>query len=341
MSGSPTMNGVAERRNMTLKDMVKSMISHSTLPESLWGEALKIAAYILNRISTKATIKTPYKLWTCKKPNLKYLYVWGCPVEERPYRPNEKKLDSRTVSYYFIGYSERSKGYKFYDPRTKSIFESGNAWFFEDVKLAEGDNIRDFVFKEEYVDIPIGVIGIDQDLIPDLVQDTNQDNDGEPPIQEIVPEEQALAPQQPMPLRRSTRERRSTLPDDYIVFLQEHEVDIAVMEDDPINFRQDIESSNSQKRIDAMNEEIKSMKDNDVWDLVPLPEGTKLIGCKWIFKIKRDLKDDVERYKAYLVAKGFTQKEGIDYKETFSPVSSKDSFRIIMALVAHFNLELH
>ena len=83
------------------------------------------------------------------------------------------------------------------------------------------------------------------------------------------------------------------------------------------------------------------MKDNDVWDLVPLPEGVKPIGCKWIFKTKRDSKGDVERYKACLVAKGYTQKEGIDYKETFSPVSLKDSFRTIMALVAHFDLELH
>ena len=113
------------------------------------------------------------------------------------------------------------------------------------------------------------------------------------------------------------------------------------MEDDPINFRQALESSKSHEWIDAMNEEVKSMKDNDVWDLVPFPEGVKPIGCKWIFKTKRDSKGDVERYKARLVAKGYTQKEGIDYKETFSPVSSKDSFRTIMALVVQFNLELH
>ena len=90
-----------------------------------------------------------------------------------------------------------------------------------------------------------------------------------------------------------------------------------------------------------MNEEIKSMKDNDVWDLVPLPESVKPIGCKWIFKTKRGLKGDVERYKAHLVANDYTQKDDIDYKETFSPVSPKDSFRTIMALVAHFDLELH
>ena len=113
------------------------------------------------------------------------------------------------------------------------------------------------------------------------------------------------------------------------------------MEDDPINFHQVLESSKSQEWIDAMNEKIKSMKDNDVWDLVPLPESVKPIGCKWIFKTKRGSKGDVERYKARLVAKGYTQKEGINYKETFSSVSSKDSFRAIMALVAHFDLELH
>ena len=67
-----------------------------------------------------------------------------------------------------------------------------------------------------------------------------------------------------------------------------------------------------------MNEKLKSMKDNDIWDLVPLPEGTKLIGCKWIFKTKRDSMGNVERYKACLVANGFSQKKGIDFKETLS-----------------------
>lgn len=58
------MNGVTERRNQTLKDMVRSKICHSTLPESLWGETLNTATYILNRVPTKATAKIPYELWT-------------------------------------------------------------------------------------------------------------------------------------------------------------------------------------------------------------------------------------------------------------------------------------
>ena len=105
---------------------------------------------------------------------------------------------------------------------------------------------------------------------------------------------------------------RKAISDDYVVFLQEHEDEISMMEDDPINFHHAIQSSDSQKWIDAMNEEYKSMQDNDVWDLVPLPE--------------RDSKGDVERYKARLVAKSFTQKEGIDFKETFSPISTRKLF---------------
>ena len=86
---------------------------------------------------------------------------------------------------------------------------------------------------------------------------------------------------------------------------------------------------------------MKSMMNNDVWDLVKLPKHAKPISCKQIFKTKRDSKGNGKRYKARLLAKGFIQKEGIDDKEIFSLVSMKDSFRIIMALVAHFDLELH
>jgi hypothetical protein len=75
--------------------------------------------------------------------------------------------------------------------------------------------------------------------------------------------------------------------------------------------------------------------------LEEIPKGVKIVGCKWVFKIKRDSKVNIDRFKARLMIKGFTQREGIDYNRTFSHVSSKDSFRIIMALVTHYDLELH
>ncbi|KAL6506088.1 hypothetical protein OROHE_022617 [Orobanche hederae] len=243
---------------------------------------------------------------------------------------------------YFIGYSERSRGYKFYDPTTRNIFETGIAVFFEDIEFGGRNKVRDISFEEELSSDSIHTITFDdvQVLTPSIDQEVNpepqQDN-----VNPHIFEEQIQQPQNQVPIRRSTRERRNAISDDYFVFLHEHEDDNGMMEDDPINFHQAMKSTNSQKWIDAMQDEYKSMQDNKVWELVPLPEGAKPIGCKWIFKTKRDANGNVERYKARLVAKGYTQKEGIDYSETFSPVSSKDSFRIIMALVAHFDLALH
>src|SRR5262245_25568478 len=90
----------------------------------------------------------------------------------------------------------------------------------------------------------------------------------------------------------------------------------------------------------TIKEDMDSMRSNDVWDLVELPNGAKAIGCKWVYKTKRDSLGNIERYKARLVAKGFTKEEGIDYTETFSFVYKKDSLSIILALVAHFDFEL-
>ena len=80
MPGSPEQNGVAERCNRTLMEMVRSMISRTNLPGFLWGEALKTALYILNRVPTKAVPLTPFELWTGRKPSLNHLKVWGCPA---------------------------------------------------------------------------------------------------------------------------------------------------------------------------------------------------------------------------------------------------------------------
>jgi hypothetical protein len=86
---------------------------------------------------------------------------------------------------------------------------------------------------------------------------------------------------------------------------------------------------------------MKSMNTNKVWDLEIIPKGAKTVGCKWVYKTKHDSKGNIEIFKAWPVAKDFTQREGIDYNETFSLVSCKDSFKIIMALVAHYDLELY
>ena len=141
-------------------------------------------------------------------------------------------------------------------------------------------------------------------------------------------------------LRRSTRERRSAIPPDYLVYIGEQDYNIGSVTD-PITYEEVVSCPQSELWLDAMRDEIQSMRHNGVWELIELPEGQRPTGCKWVYKTKRDSKGKVEKFKARLVAKGFTQREGVDYEATFSPVSSKDSFRVIMALVAHFDMELH
>ena len=141
-------------------------------------------------------------------------------------------------------------------------------------------------------------------------------------------------------LRRSNRERRSAIPPDYLVYIGEQDYDIGSVTD-PITYEEAVSCPQSELWLEAMRDEIQSMRHNGVWELIELPERQRPIGCKWVYKTKRDSKGKVEKFKARLVAKGFTQREGVDYEATFSPVSSKDSFRVIMALVAHFDMELH
>lgn len=86
-----------------------------------------------------------------------------------------------------------------------------------------------------------------------------------------------------------------------------------MIEEDPINFIEAIHSPNSLKCVDDMKDKVKLMADNGVKYLIKLPEGNKIIGCKWIFKTKKDSKDYIKRYKTCIVFKGFTLKEGIDY----------------------------
>ncbi|KAL0439999.1 UNVERIFIED_CONTAM: Copia protein [Sesamum latifolium] len=122
-----------------------------------------------------------------------------------------------------------------------------------------------------------------------------------------------------------------------MVYLQEFEYNIGV-ENDPEIFAQAMQSREYGLWYDAMKEEMSSI---EVWDLVELPDGFKAIECKWVFKTKMDSLGNIKRHKARFLAKGFTQREGINYIETFSPISDKDSFRTIMALIAYFDIYLH
>ena len=172
MSGTPQQTGIAERRNRTLLDMVRCILVSSLLPQLLWVEALETATYILNQVPSKSVSKTPYELWSQKKPSLRYFHVWGCKVEVRQYNPKSKKIDPKTISEYFIGYCVGLKGSRFYCPsHTTRVIESDLAIYFEnDTSTSQGP--REIVFKEHPIFIhvpiasaPISSLVIDQHLV--------------------------------------------------------------------------------------------------------------------------------------------------------------------------------
>jgi hypothetical protein len=92
---------------------------------------------------------------------------------------------------------------------------------------------------------------------------------------------------------------------------------------------------------DAMIEEYESILKNDVWEVVPRPQGKSIVTSKWIYKIKHATYSSVEKFKARFVACGFSEKEGIDYDEIFAPVARYTSMRIIISLASVFAWKLH
>ena len=89
--GTPQRNGVSERHNRTLLDMVQSMMSLTNLPLSFWGYALETAAFTLKRAQSKSVETTPYELWFGKKPKLSFLKVWGCDAYVKKLQPDKLK----------------------------------------------------------------------------------------------------------------------------------------------------------------------------------------------------------------------------------------------------------
>ena len=136
------------------------MLTNSSLHEFLWVNVLKTTTYILNQVPSKFVPKTPYELWSHKKPGLRHFHVWGYKVKVRLHNLQSKKLDPTTINGYFIDYYVGSRGSRFYFPSyTSKVIELDRAIYFEDDNNTS-QVTREIVFKKNPVYIPMYVASI-------------------------------------------------------------------------------------------------------------------------------------------------------------------------------------
>src|SRR4051812_37375628 len=302
--GTPQRNGVSKRRNRTLLDMVRSMMSQSDLPLLFRGHALETAAFTLNRVPSKSVDKTPYEIWTGKRHSLSFLKILGCEAFVK--RLQSDKLAPKSDKFIFVGYPRETLGYYFYNRQDGKVFVARHGTFLEKEFLTRKASGRT-VQVEEVRDKPLGEDSASDAFMAEPVRE---------PVVEVAPTP-----------RRSERLRNASN-----VLLLDN--------DEPLTYAEAMVDSDSELWLEAMRSELTSMDHNQVWNLVHQPNGARTIECKWIFKKKTDMDGNVQIHKARLVAKGFRQVQGIDYNETFSLVSMLKSVRIILAIAAFFDYEI-
>ena len=265
--GTPQRNGVSERRNRTLLDMVRSMMSLTDLPLSFWGYALETAAFTLNRAPSKSVETTPFEIWFDKKPNVSFLKIWGCDAYVKKLQPN--KLEPKSEKCVFVGYPRETAGYFFYNKTEGKVFVAKNGVFLEKEFLAKGLSGR--------------TIQLDEVAEP-------EDEDQSSAAPEAVPG-MPMAPTTPVSTSGVATEiepriepRRSERIRNQISNL-ESEV-LLLDNDEPTTYKEAMMGPDSVKWQEAMKSEIESMYENQVWNLIDSPEGVRPIECQWIYKKK-------------------------------------------------------
>ncbi|UYV74792.1 hypothetical protein LAZ67_12001004 [Cordylochernes scorpioides] len=309
MPYTPQQNGSAERENRTLIEAARSMIYAKNMSLKLWAEAVNTATYVLNRTGpTQIEGKTPYELWFDKKPAVDHFRIFG--TECLVHVPDEKrrKLDAKSEKGILVGYCSNKDGYRIWMPNSNKVVTS-----------------RDVIFKETIPTFSLDIEKRNKELSSNQIGEQNDTQD----IEKIESNVQTSDVY-------NLRDRSNiSKPQRYI----DAEINIAeVLE--PKTYKEAMDSPNAQFWKEAMNEEMNSLTENDVFECTTLPPGQKPIDCKWVLKTKLNSKGEITRYKARLVAKGFVQKKGIDYEETFSPVARHDTIRTLLAIAANEDLKL-
>lgn len=307
---TPEQNGVAERMNRTVVETARCMLAEAELPRTFWAEAVSTAVYLRNRSPTSAVDgMTPYEALTGEKPVVSNLRVFGCLVYAHIPKDERQKFDSKARRCVFLGYGTTTKAYRLFDIERRRVFHSRDVIF---------DESRPGIRKDATTDAPLRQLSNDVDAA---------DSDVESQEETAAHPEEAVG--------RPSREKRQ--PDRYGEWMYLSRDN----DSDPTTVCEALASPAKPKWQAAMNKELESLRENDVWELTELPAGARAVGCKWVFKRKLGVDGSVERYKARLVAQGYTQKHGLDYDETFSPVVRSESVRALIAAAAASNMLLH
>ncbi len=368
---SPSQNGVAERFNRTLIELVRAMLIAKDLPSFLWDEAVSHATYIRNRSLTRALKgKTPYEAWTGKKPDVSHFREFGCDVWVLDESKNRSKLAPKSKKMVFMGFMDGSKAVRYWDKTSRNVKVSRNVSFndneepreLEVVEVpglqAEGEvkgNLAPKTTNEQpkkdeeltqEAEIEIETPGAQNLRTRTTKIDYRQLNDPQlrQPNFRAKQQSPSISPPETSKKEITTKEKTNlamgTL---WKALLEEEDFVFRTTEDDlPKNYDEAIAGDEGEKWKAAMDEEIGTLGKMGTWKLEDLPTDRNPVGCKWVFLRKRDEHGQITKYKARLVAQGFSQKPGTDYSNdgTFAPVMRFETLRTLLAYSAVNNLKL-
>jgi hypothetical protein len=358
-------NGIAERTNRTLLDLARTLLIANNLPKSLWAEAIEYCVQILNAITIHKTHnKSAYELIYGKEPYLGKVHPFGTKCFYYAQYINKQKLDPRGKPGILVGFGDDIDGYRIWIPGTISVRRT------KDVVFPEPSPFK--TLGEFTAEPSPSVTQQGNQPRPNNKEDSSTTNetsdsttapDNQPAASALNDvgtdtashSEDQVTPNEPQGQQNPANDRqmkKSSRPDQRLrdcskleppdrygfnfTFAGNTE---ALRE--PASYKEATESKDREKWIIAMTEEYQSMLSLGVWELTELPSGQRAIGCKWVYKLKKDSSGDVCRYKARLVLKGFSQRENIDYKELFSPVTRFETIRIILSTAAKERLVVY
>lgn len=342
---TPEQNGRVERENRTVVESARTMLVASGLDKSLWSEAVQAAVHILNRTTnTRTPEKTPYEHWFGRKPQLDHLKVFGTVGYAHIPKVHRKKWDSKAVKVFLVGFEPTSKNFRLYNPEKRKVFISCDVKFNENFVKSEY-----VIFRDDECD------GIGEKSSENVAKATDTpvttSTSTSTPTATITTAAAAATASQSTTTTTiaatsldsndaETSSRRSGLRSDpkQTEFYQADFAMSAICIE-PTTFNEAMSSSDSQQWMAAIHDELKSLEENQTWDIVKKPDDCNVIGCKWVFKLKTP-PNEQPKYKARLVAKGYAQAAGIDYTDTFSPVVRYDSVRCVLAIAAIEDMEI-